>query len=132
MEKEEEEERVKFFAFKALRRDMIRLGSEGSKRLSVGRGEGGTGKDTVEEIVGRLREECEKIGVVEEGDQSWVENKVIVRYVARLLSLSMEKVLMCRIVWRKYRPRRVSSTNCNVRSKLSSGSNLLLSNTHHS
>jgi hypothetical protein len=83
---EVQEEGVKFFAFKALRRDMVRLGSEGRERLSVGRGEGGTGRDTVEEIVGRLREECEKSGAVEEGDESWVEDRVIVRYVAALSS----------------------------------------------
>ncbi|CEQ39708.1 SPOSA6832_01253, partial [Sporobolomyces salmonicolor] len=58
-----------FFAFKALRRDAVKMASvDGSSQIMDRRAgddvEGKTAKDLVRGIVGRLREECDKLGAV--------------------------------------------------------------------
>ncbi|KAL8293443.1 hypothetical protein RQP46_000144 [Phenoliferia psychrophenolica] len=74
-----EPEETHFFAFKALRRDMIRLGQDGQSQIIEKREAGGkTAKATVEAIVARLREECEKAGAVAEGDASFVKEKDLI------------------------------------------------------
>lgn len=72
---------IHFFAFKALRKDAIQLASAGHSQILSRRQEDtkGTAADTVAEIVGRLREECEKVGAVKEGDEDWIVEKDIVR-----------------------------------------------------
>lgn len=80
---------TRFLAFKALRRDAVRAAeSDGQSRIrevSGGgegeRGQGKTAKEVVKGIVAVLREEGEKVGAVEEGDESWVEEKDIIRCV---------------------------------------------------
>ena len=68
-----EQEETHYFAFKAFKRDMIRLGLNGQRRIIEKREVGGkTAKATVEAIVPRLRKECEKVGPVAEGDVGWV------------------------------------------------------------
>ncbi|KAK4703087.1 phosphatidylinositol 4-phosphatase, partial [Phenoliferia sp. Uapishka_3] len=79
-----------YFAFKALRRDMIRLGSDGQSQIIEKREEAGgkTAKATVEGVVARLREECEKIGAVEDGDEGWA---VIKDLIGCVLSLNIQE-----------------------------------------
>lgn len=74
-----EPEKTNFFAFKALRRDMIRLRQDGQSQIIEKRETGAkTAKATVDGIVARLREECEKVGAVTEGDVSWVKDKDLI------------------------------------------------------
>lgn len=37
-----------------------------------------TARVITDSIVGRLREECEKVGAVDSGDESWVQEKDII------------------------------------------------------
>lgn len=75
----------KFLAFKALRRDVVRL-NDGQSRIIERRDEqesGGEGAKTAKELVERivvvLREEAEKVGAVERGDETFVVEKDIIR-----------------------------------------------------
>lgn len=75
----------KFLAFKALRRDVVRL-NDGQSRIIERRDEQDSGtegaktaKELVESIVGMLKEEAEKLGASEEGDDSFVVEKDIIR-----------------------------------------------------
>lgn len=77
-----------FFAFKALRRDMIRIGYDGQSQIIDRRsddgGHGKTGKATILSVVEKLWEAAETVGAVEEGDQEWITEKDIVGYVVHL------------------------------------------------
>lgn len=78
-----------FIAFKALRRDAVKVAREdGSSEIIDRRAgddiEGKTAKDVVWSIVNRLKEECEKVGAVGDGDDDWLVEKDIIR---RVLSL---------------------------------------------
>ena len=82
-----EPEETHYFAFKALRRDMIRLGIDGQSQIIEKREMGGkTAKATVEAIVARLREECEKVGAVAEGDVGWIREKCFIGCASSLSS----------------------------------------------
>ncbi|KAM0753780.1 hypothetical protein T439DRAFT_322671 [Meredithblackwellia eburnea MCA 4105] len=70
-----------FFAFKALRKDMVRVGPDGQSRIierGVDDGKGKKAKDTVDDIVIRLRDECARLGAVDEADLTWVVEKDII------------------------------------------------------
>lgn len=72
---------TKFFAFKALRADMIRLNVEGRSQIidrRESKGKGSTAKDTVEAIIEVLRDECEAIGVGGAQNKGWVKEKPII------------------------------------------------------
>lgn len=73
---------TKFIAFKALRKDVIKLSTDGKSQIlqdSSNNGKGKSAKHVVAEIVEILRLECEKVGAVEVGDKGWVEDKPIIR-----------------------------------------------------
>ncbi|GAA5900530.1 uncharacterized protein JCM6883_002873 [Sporobolomyces salmoneus] len=78
-----DEEESHFFAFKALRRDAIKVSSAtGTSQIIESRGGDGedgekrkTAKDVVRVIVDKLKEEGEKIGVV---DEDWIKEKDII------------------------------------------------------
>lgn len=76
---------TRFFAFKALRKDAIKLSTDGKSQvidrssiLDRNGKEGKTAKDVVKDIIEVLRDECEKFGAVEKDDENWVENKAII------------------------------------------------------
>ncbi|GAA6057686.1 hypothetical protein JCM3770_003842 [Rhodotorula araucariae] len=66
-----------FIAFKALRRDAVKVaGADGESQI-IPR-EGKTARETVRGIVARIRDECERVGAVESGDEGWVEERDII------------------------------------------------------
>ena len=73
-----------FIAFKALRRDAIKVSTAtGTSQIIESRGGDGedgekrkTAKDVVRGIVEKLKEEGEKVGVV---DEDWIKEKDIIR-----------------------------------------------------
>ncbi|BGP46172.1 hypothetical protein JCM10450v2_002012 [Rhodotorula kratochvilovae] len=72
-----------FIAFKALRRDAVKVaGADGESQIIDQRAgsdvEGKTARDVVRSIVARIREECERVGAVEEGEEGWVEERDII------------------------------------------------------
>ncbi|BGO97801.1 hypothetical protein RTG_01406 [Rhodotorula toruloides ATCC 204091] len=72
-----------YVAFKALRRDAVKVAREdGSSEIIDRRAgddiEGKTAKDVVWSIVRRLKEECEKVGAAGEGDDDWLVEKDII------------------------------------------------------
>jgi RNA 3'-terminal phosphate cyclase len=76
-----------FFAFKAIRRDAIKVSSgTGTSQIIESRGTDGedgekrkSAKDVVRSIVEKLKEEGEKVGTV---DENWIKEKDIIRYVS--------------------------------------------------
>lgn len=72
---------TKFIAFKAVRKDSIKLSTDGKSQIldSSNNGKGKSARDVVAEIVEVLRLECEKVGAVEVGNKSWIEHKAIIR-----------------------------------------------------
>lgn len=84
-----------FVAFKALRRDAVKVACEdGSSEIIDRRAgddiEGKTAKDVVWSIVRCLKEECEKVGAVGEGDD-WLVEKDIIRCVTSLSTPSVSR-----------------------------------------
>lgn len=83
-----DDSKVRFLAFKALRKDVVRA-NDGQSRIierrdtsSVDGGEGGNGKtakELVKSIVGVLKEEGAKVGATEDGDDKWVVEQDIIR-----------------------------------------------------
>ncbi|GAA5888214.1 hypothetical protein JCM6882_000324 [Rhodosporidiobolus microsporus] len=76
-----------FFAFKALRRDAVKIpSSSGGSQLLDARAsdgadvEGKTAKDLVQSIVRKLKEEAQKVGAVHdgEGDEAWEVRKDVI------------------------------------------------------
>ena len=73
------------FAFKALKKDAVRLASDGQSRLVDRKREessGGarTAQALVQEIVRVLRGECERVGAVGSGEEGWVEEREIISF----------------------------------------------------
>lgn len=71
---------TRFFAFKALRKDIVQLSSDGrSQIISKSTKEKGSAKEVVVEIMQVLREQCEKAGAVDPEDLHWIEDKPVIR-----------------------------------------------------
>lgn len=73
------------FAFKALKRDTVRLASDGQSRLvdrqrQESSGGAKTAQGLVEEVVGVLRGECERVGAAGVGGEGWVEEREIIGF----------------------------------------------------
>jgi len=86
------------FAFKALKKDAVRLASDGQSRLTDRKREessGGarTAQGLVLEIVAVLRGECERLGAVSSGEAGWVEEREIIGFAEARRNVPWQEAL---------------------------------------